>query len=86
MEYGNTTRQEKHIPSGLGFTLIRDFLKMNKGRIQIVSANGFWEESSKAIQSKELPFLKGTAINMEFKLAEKRYYYMTSKVRENEIF
>jgi hypothetical protein len=44
LQEGNTTRKGS-VPGGLGLKLIREFIAMNKGRIQIVSDRGYWEFS-----------------------------------------
>ena len=31
------------IPGGLGLKLLREFVRLNEGRIQIVSDRGYWE-------------------------------------------
>ena len=40
---GNTTKHGE-IPGGLGLSMIREFLKKNDGKIQIVSEDGYWEQ------------------------------------------
>jgi hypothetical protein len=41
MEKGNTTKRGP-IPGGLGLKLLRDFITINKGMIQIASDGGYW--------------------------------------------
>jgi hypothetical protein len=82
---GNTTKTG-NIPGGLGFSLIREFLQKNKGKIQIFSADGFWEEKGKHITSKEIDgFFQGTVVNLEFNLNDRSYYYFGSEIPESEI-
>lgn len=70
---GNSTRIG-NIPGGLGFSVIRNFLKVNEGKIQIISSNGMWEENKEGIfeQSLDDPF-EGTIINLEFNIDNKSY-------------
>ncbi|HEX7028706.1 MAG TPA: ATP-binding protein, partial [Gammaproteobacteria bacterium] len=42
LQEGNTTRKGR-IPGGLGLKLLRKFITLNQGRIQIVSDRGYWE-------------------------------------------
>jgi len=84
----NTTKlKEDNIPGGLGFKLINDFVKLNKGKVQIVSADGFWEMKGQTIDSKsfhtEFP---GTIVNLEFNLDDKSFYYLTNENVEDIIF
>jgi len=83
---GHTTKRSR-IPGGLGLSLIKDFLEKNRGKIQIVSADGYWEQTESRKISK--PFSKefqGTIVNLEFNVADNSYYYLTSEIDENDIF
>ena len=42
LQEGHTTRKGD-VPGGLGLKLIREFIILNKGRIQITSDSGYWE-------------------------------------------
>jgi hypothetical protein len=46
VESGNTTKK-KDETGGLGLDLIRDFLRLNQGKLQIKSAEGYWEEKKR---------------------------------------
>lgn len=74
---GNTTRPKSQgIPGGLGLTLIRSFLKMNKGKVQILSGCGLWEQKTNGNVFKsevEVP-LNGTVVNLEFNLNDNSSY------------
>jgi len=84
---------EKHttkvgtIPGGLGLSLIREFLKINMGKIQIVSADGFWEQKGNIESgngfSQSYP---GTIVNLEFNIEDKKHYCLSSEIKEEEIF
>lgn len=85
----NTTKpKENNIPGGLGLKLIKEFISLNKGKIQIVSADGYWEMSKdKKNETKsfeeEFP---GTIVNIEFNLDDKDFYYLKSETIEDIIF
>ncbi len=77
----NTTKPVKgNIPGGLGFKLIQDFIHVNKGKIQIVSSNGYWQyvrgEIFTANFDHEFP---GTIINIEFNLDDSIVYYFKNE-------
>ncbi len=83
---GNTTKVG-NIPGGLGLSLIRDFLKLNEGKIQIVSSDGYWEE----IKGKESFSLfkqtfTGTIVNLEFNINDSHSYVLSSEVDPSSIF
>ncbi len=81
----NTTRKGD-IPGGLGFTLIRDFLCKNEGKIQIASADGYWYEKECISQSEDLSdFFKGTAVNLEFNVNDQCSYCLTSEIEDTDI-
>ncbi len=70
---GNTTRK-KNIPGGLGLSLIRTFLNQNKGWLQIVSSNGYWNEDG-SIRSKDCDFIfKGTIVTFGINLSDEKIY------------
>lgn len=74
MESGNTTKTG-NTPGGLGLGLIFEFINLNKGKIQIVSSNGFWELRENKIEKFNLNFsFPGTIANLEFDLNEDKIY------------
>lgn len=83
---GNTTRTG-NIPGGLGFSLIRDFLKLNNGVIQIVSSNGYWQDKNDTIFVEDFPkYFFGTIVNIEFNLNDDKNYILTEEVNNKSIF
>jgi hypothetical protein len=86
VQEGHTTRTGP-IPGGLGLSLIREFLKKNKGKIQIASADGFWQEAHGNEQSQVLAeSFGGTIVNLEFNIVDRSYYYLSSEVKPHDIF
>lgn len=77
---GNTTKSGA-IPGGLGLGLICKFLKKNKGKIQIISCNGFWEQKKGVIFADEFENeFPGTIVNLEFNINDPSYYYLASEI------
>ena len=86
VEEGNTTRQGD-IPGGLGFSLIREFLKLNEGKIQVVSSDGYWEEKKGVENFSSFPSsFVGTIVNMEFNINDYHSYSLTSELNPSDIF
>jgi hypothetical protein len=80
MKTGNTTK-EGNIPGGLGLGLIFDFINVNKGKIQIVSSNGYWELREGRITKEDLNFsFNGTIANLEFDLSDVNKHLLTDEV------
>ena len=79
LQEGNTTRKGS-VPGGLGLKLIREFIAMNKGRIQIVSDRGYWEFSpqGETLTRIDTPF-PGTVINIEINTADTSSYRLRSE-------
>ncbi len=82
---GNTTKTGD-IPGGLGLSVIFSFIEQNRGKIQVVSSDGYWEYSCGSISKRCLrqPFL-GTIVNLEFNLDDDNLYYLVGE-SEDDIF
>lgn len=80
LQEGNTTKTG-NVPGGLGLKLIREFIAMNKGRIQIVSDRGYWEmkPEGETLTRIDTPF-PGTAINIEINTADTSSYRQRSEL------
>ena len=82
----HTTTRKGDIPGGLGFTLIRDFLCKNEGKIQIASADGYWYEEGRISPSKDLNvFFGGTVVNLEFNVNDQCSYCLPSEIEDKDI-
>lgn len=82
----NTTKRGP-IPGGLGLKLLREFITLNEGRIQIVSDAGYWSLEKGSMQTALLsaPF-PGTVVGIEINTADRRPYALASEVKETDIF
>ncbi|MBN2595760.1 hypothetical protein [Labilibaculum sp.] len=69
VENGHTTEKDAH--KGIGLYTIRQFIKQNQGKIQILSGDGVWKQvkhrSFSKLYEKEFP---GSIITLEFNLQE----------------
>jgi len=82
----NTTRRGR-IPGGLGLKLLREFISLNGGRIQIVSDSGYWAlEEGQVITSEMKYTFPGTMVSIEIDTADKRSYKLSSEISEKDIF
>ena len=81
MVSGNTTKREV---GGLGLGIISEFIKLNKGKIHIVSSDGYYEFSNGQVITKWLmaPF-GGTLINLSFNLNDKQHYRLIEESLDN---
>jgi len=80
LQEGNTTRKG-NVPGGLGLKLIREFIAMNQGRIQIVSDRGYWEFSPAGETLNRIDnAFPGTVINIEINTADTSSYRLRSEL------
>ncbi|MDR0802321.1 ATP-binding protein [Fluviicola sp.] len=80
----NTTKQ---VTGGLGLAVLREFINMNKGRMQIISRDGFYQYDNDGVMTKmfngEFP---GTIVNLQFCTDDSNNYSLTGEIDENDIF
>ncbi len=86
MKSGHTTKTGT-VSGGLGFDIIFEFIKLNKGKIQIVSSDGYWEYYNNDITRKEFekPF-PGTIANIEVNLDDQKRYKLKEEISLEDIF
>lgn len=74
---GNTTKNQT---GGLGLAIIKDFIALNNGSIQVVSGRGFIEYRGKQVERFLLDTsFGGTIVNMKFNFDDNKQYFMTSE-------
>lgn len=87
MEGRNTTKTGP-IPGGLGLKLLRDFIRVNGGRIQAVSVSGYWEQCTDGSVIKktlDYPF-PGTVVNIEINTADSHSYILSNEQKNEDLF
>lgn len=85
VESGNTTKEVSDT-GGLGLDLIRGFLQLNEGKIQIRSSKGYWEEKKGVIFAEDCENLfQGSIVNVEFNLRDENQYIATAEVDPNSL-
>jgi hypothetical protein len=83
---GNTTKTGE-VSGGLGLDIIFEFIKLNKGRIQIVSSDGFLEYHENNFEKKSFSYpFHGTIANIEFNLNDKASYLLAEEISLDDIF
>ena len=74
---GNTTKTD--VSGGLGLSLLTEFIKLNGGKFQIISDDGFYEVGeTEQSYTLDAPF-PGTVVNMEFRTDDVRSYRLSSE-------
>lgn len=79
---GHTTKTD--VSGGLGLSLLEEFIKLNGGKFQIISDDGFYELGT----TENTAFLEtafpGTIVNMEFRTDDVHSYSLSSEVNNIE--
>ena len=84
---GKNTTKRGRIPGGLGLKLLKEFISLNGGRIQIVSDSGYWALDGGKVSTKEMAYsFPGTVVSIEIDTADKRTYRLSSEISEDDIF
>ena len=75
----NSTKVDNH-PGGLGLKIIQEFATFNNGKIQIVSADGYWEFTRDHISVYDISIdFPGTIVNIIFNINDNNRYIHTSE-------
>lgn len=82
---GNSTKQD--ISGGIGLAILREFVSINKGKIQIISDDGFYQMDFNGVQTRLFSgSFPGTIINMQFKTDDTTSYSLMSEAESDELF
>lgn len=84
---GNTSKVGTH-PGGFGLKLLQEFIELNKGKVQIISRQGYYEFSNGEKKFVKLDYdLPGTTINIEIKTNDNHIYALKdASITSNDIF
>lgn len=85
LEWGNSTK-ETNTPGGLGFSLLLDFLGLNKGEFTLISDNQCFQLDSKGrkrYKKMKMPF-PGTIVTITINLND-NYEYHLSDMKDQTI-
>jgi len=81
---GNTTRTGTR-PGGVGLKFLHDFIERNRGKMQMVSGDGFYEDGNECdtLMHGELP---GATVNLEINTGDTYSYRLGSEITAQDIF
>lgn len=81
---GNTTKTNQ--PGGLGLKLLKEFIRMNAGKLQIVSRLGYYEFSAEGESIRKMGNdFPGTCVNIEINTQDTKTYHLASELQEDDI-
>lgn len=77
IQEGNSTR-DSCAPGGIGLSLIKDFISLNKGELHIVSGEDIFEYNSRGERYRKMDYsFPGTIVTLAFNLGDESKYYFT---------
>src|SRR3989304_1662596 len=75
------------VSGGLGLALLKEFIKNNKGKLQIISDDGFYQFDSKGEDIKLFHgSFPGSIVNLQFRTDDESTYTLTDEVKLDDIF
>lgn len=75
------------ISGGLGLAIIFEFIMHNKGMIQVISSNGYYEYRNGIVETKTFNYVfDGTIVNIKFNLSDNNAYKLIDEEEEEESF
>lgn len=84
---GRNTTKRGDVPGGLGLKLLREFIDLNGGCMQIVSDSGYWCRRNDDTTKVKLPHgYPGTVVSVEINTADTHSYALHSEVSLDDIF
>ena len=81
------TTKRGRLPGGLGLQLLKEFTRLNGGKIQIASRFGFYEYSHGDENFRKMSAdFPGTAVTIEVNTADESTYVLSDEIASDEIF
>lgn len=87
MKDKNTTKEG--ITGGIGLAILREFVEVNKGKMQIISNDGYYEYDGGLKNEVLKEFhgeFPGTIVNLQFRTDDSNNYSLSSEININDIF
>lgn len=84
---GSNTTKRGDVPGGLGLKLLREFVDLNGGCMQIASDAGYWCRRDSTTTTIRMPHVyPGTVVSVEINTADTHAYSLHSEVSIDDIF
>ncbi len=81
----NTTKID--ISGGIGLALLKEFIAKNKGAMQIISNDGFYQYGKTEKKAKLFDgFFPGTIVNLQFRTDDNHLYNLKTEINAEDIF
>jgi len=84
---GNTTTKKGPIPGGLGLKIIKEFINLNEGKMQIASDYGYWEFSNGEVKTETLKNrFPGSVVNIGINISDSYTHRPKREIQLEDIF
>ena len=85
--FENTHSTKQHVSGGIGLSILKEFIDLNKGKIQVVSDKGYYKIAPEGDELKlfNSPF-PGSAINMQFRTDDVNLYSLANEPGLDDLF
>lgn len=84
MVEGNSTKSQLAGPGGVGLGLLKEFVKLNQGSLEIFSHDGYvFIDNSKETYDTRETFFEGTLVTIKLQCDEK-FYVLSSEIEDKE--
>ena len=75
------------VTGGIGLALLKEFIEKNRGKLQIISYDGFYQFDSQGEQIQFFNgFFPGTIVNLQFRTDDNSSYILKNELNNNDIF
>lgn len=83
---GRNTTKKGAVPGGVGLKILREFITLNGGTLQIVSDRGYWRLSAGAVDTSTMdaPF-PGTTVTLDIDTSDRKSYKLSGEIDESDI-
>ncbi|MDP4226888.1 MAG: hypothetical protein Q8910_10965 [Bacteroidota bacterium] len=87
LENADKSTTKEGISGGIGLALLKEFIEKNKGKMQIVSNDGFYQFGYEGEILKQFHGQSpGTIVNLQFRTDDRSNYSLKSEININDIF
>lgn len=81
------TTTKTDISGGIGLALLKEFIRKNRGKMQIISDDGFYEYNPQGEQMQLFNgSFPGTIVNLQFRTDDNTSYVMKKELSTDDIF
>ena len=86
LKEGKTTKTGSQ-PGGMGLKFLKEFIRLNQGKLQIASRDGFYQYSAgREVFAEIKGDFPGTVVNLEVNTADPQSYRLSTEVNASDIF